>query len=330
MTLTELLESVRRVEARTNRLVNDTMVGAYLSHFKGRGMDFEELREYIPGDDVRDIDWNVTHRLGRPFVKRFREERELTAVLAVDVSASSGFGSANRTKREFAAEIAATLAFSAAKNGDKVALLLFTDEVELFVPPRKGRRHILRLVRELLLFQPKKRGTDISGALGFLNHVLHRRAMVFLLTDFLHTGGGDRPRPSFSSSSSNPSENNIEDEGRERERGGLNSRDVVAELGLTNTRHDVVCLHLHDPRESELPDAGLVTLEDAETGELLEIDSRRSSVREKFSRLNQQRLEQLDQSLNRTAVDTLRLNTNEPFAPVLQRFFEIRRGRRRG
>ncbi len=152
MTLTELLESVRRVEVRTNRLVNDTMVGAYLSHFKGRGMDFEELREYIPGDDVRDIDWNVTHRLGRVFVKRFREERELTAVLAVDVSASSRFGSANRTKREFAAEIAATLALSAAKNGDKVALLLFTDEVELFVPPRKGRRHILRLVRELLTF----------------------------------------------------------------------------------------------------------------------------------------------------------------------------------
>ena len=154
MTLTELLESVRRVEVRTNRLVNDTMVGAYLSHFKGRGMDFEELREYIPGDDVRDIDWNVTHRLGRPFVKRFREERELTAVLAVDVSASSQFGSANRTKREFAVEIAATLAMSAAKNGDKVALLLFTDEVELFVPPRKGRRHILRIVREMLMFKP--------------------------------------------------------------------------------------------------------------------------------------------------------------------------------
>ena len=187
MTLTELLESVRRVEVRTNRLANDTMVGAYLSRFKGRGMDFEELREYIPGDDVRDIDWNVTHRMGRPFVKRFREERELTAVLAVDVSASSSFGSASRTKREFAVEIAATLARSAAKNGDKVALLLFTDEVELFVPPRKGRRHILRIVRELLTCKPRKRGTDISSALVFLNHVLHRRAIVFLLTDFLHS-----------------------------------------------------------------------------------------------------------------------------------------------
>jgi uncharacterized protein (DUF58 family) len=301
MTVTELLESVRRVEVRTNRLVNDTMGGAYLSGFKGRGMDFEDLREYMPGDDVRDIDWNVTHRLGRVFVKRFREERELTAVLAVDVSASSSFGSANRTKREFACEIAATLAMSAAKNGDKVALLLFTDEVELFVPPRKGRRHILRLVREMLMFKPKKRATDISRALVFLNHVLNRRAIVFLLTDFLHSNSAAKK-----------------------------SRDVVAELGLTNTRHDVVCLHLHDPRESVLPDAGLVTIEDAETGELLEIDSNKNSVREKFSKINRQRLEQLDQSLNRTAVDTLRLNTNEPFAPVLQRFFEIRRGRRRG
>src|SRR5205809_354998 len=171
MTLAELIESVRRVELRTNRLVNDTMVGAYLSHFKGRGMDFEELREYIPGDDVRDIDWNVTNRMGRPFVKRFREERELAAVLAVDVSGSSAFGSGDRTKREFAAEVAATLAVSAARNGDKVALLLFTDKVELFVPPRKGRRHILRLVREMLAHEPRRRCTDVTAALAFLNRV---------------------------------------------------------------------------------------------------------------------------------------------------------------
>ena len=316
MTVTELLESVRRVEVRTNRLVNDTMGGAYLSGFKGRGMDFEELREYMPGDDVRDIDWNVTHRLGRPFVKRFREERELTAVLAVDVSASSRFGSANRTKREFAAEVAATLALSAAKNGDKVALLLFTDEVELFIPPRKGRRHILRLVRELLMFQPQKRGTDISRALGFLNHVLNRRAIVFLLTDFLHTdaGGASVLTSRFAGAPAPPTA----------------GRDVIADLGLSNTRHDVVCLHLHDPRESVLPDAGLVTIEDAETGELLELDSGRGAVREKFASVNAGRLAELDRSLNRTGVDTLRLNTTEPFAPVLQRFFEIRRGRRRG
>jgi uncharacterized protein (DUF58 family) len=280
------------------------------------GMDFEDLREYMPGDDVRAIDWNVTHRLGRPFVKRFREERELTAVLAVDVSASSSFGSASRTKREFAAEIAATLAMSAAKNGDKVALLLFTDEVELFVPPRKGRRHILRLVREMLMFKPRRRGTDISGALGFLNHVLHRRAIVFLLTDFLHSDTGRAGSPLAT----------VGAHGVTRP----TNRDVIAELGLTNTRHDVVCLHLHDPRESELPDAGLVTIEDAETGELLELNSTRSSVREKFAAVNAGRLAELDRALIRTGVDTLRLKTTEPFAPVLQRFFEIRRGRRRG
>jgi len=324
MTLTELLESVRRVEVRTNRLANDTMVGAYLSRFKGRGMDFEELREYIPGDDVRDIDWNVTHRMGRPFVKRFREERELTAVLAVDVSASSSFGSASRTKREFAVEIAATLARSAAKNGDKVALLLFTDEVELFVPPRKGRRHILRIVRELLTCKPRKRGTDISSALVFLNHVLHRRAIVFLLTDFLHSQCS--PQSTVHSPKSAARLGTVDS--------GLataqSARNVIAELGLTNTRHDVVCLHLHDPREGELPDAGLVTIEDAETGELLELDSTRGSVRERFAAANAGRLAELDRALNRTAVDTLRLNTSEPFAPALQRFFEIRRGRRRG
>jgi uncharacterized protein (DUF58 family) len=317
MTLTELLESVRRIEVRTNRLASDMMVGAYLSRFKGRGMDFEELREYIPGDDVRDIDWNVTHRLGRPFVKRFREERELTAVLAVDVSASSAFGSASRTKREFAVEIATTLAMSAAKTGDKVALLLFTDEVELFVPPRKGRRHLLRIVREMLMFKPRRRGTDISGALGFLNHVLHRRAIVFLLTDFLHSsaGGASVPASRLVSSLAPPNDN---------------QRDVVQALGLTNTRHDVVCLHLHDPRECTLPDAGLLTIEDAETGELLQLDSRREAVRGRFAAANAERLAELDRALIRTGVDTLRLNAAEPFAPALERFFEIRRGRRRG
>src|SRR2546427_263646 len=189
MTLPEVFESVRRVEVRTNRLVNATMVGAYLSHFKGRGMDFEELREYMPGDDVRDIDWNVTNRMGRPFVKRFREERELAVVLALDVSASSAFGSARRNKREFAAEVSATLALAATRSSDKVALLLFSDQVELFVPPRKGRRHILRIVREMIFFEPKHRGTNIPAALTFLNHVLHRRSIIFLLTDFLHSLG---------------------------------------------------------------------------------------------------------------------------------------------
>src|SRR5438552_12137155 len=222
MTITDLLETVRRVEVRTNRLVNDTMVGAYLSHFKGRGMDFEELREYIPGDEVRDIDWNVTYRMGRPFVKRYREERELAMVLAVDVSASSAFGSLRRTKREFAAEIAATLAISAARSSDKVALLLFSDHIELYLPPRKGRRHILRLIRETLFFEPKHRGTRIPAALAFLNHTLHRRSIVFLLTDFLHSTASASVQPGA-------------------------GRDAVQEMGLTNARHDLICLHLHDP-----------------------------------------------------------------------------------
>src|ERR1051326_1700532 len=271
MTIAELLATVRRIEVRTNRLVNDMMVGAYLSHFKGRGMDFEELREYIPGDEVRDIDWNVTYRMGRPFVKRFREERELALLIAVDVSASSAFGSLRRTKREFAAEVASTLAVSAARNGDKVGLLLFSDQVELYLPPRKGRRHILRLIREMLFFKPKHTGTNIPAGLAFLNHVLRRRAIVFLLTDFLHSFGDQNIKPGTprNAGSSAGGEAGI-------------GRDALQEVGLTNARHDLVCLHLHDPRESKLPPAGLLTVEAAETGELVELDSSRSAVRYKF------------------------------------------------
>jgi len=319
MSPTELLEAVRRVEVLTNRLVTDTMVGAYLSHFRGRGMDFEELREYMPGDDVRDIDWNVTNRMGRPFVKRFREERELAAVLVLDVSGSSAFGSGDRSKREFAAEVATTLAASAARNGDKVALVLFTEEVELYIPPRKGRRHLLRIVREMLAYEPRRRGTDVTAPLAFLNRVLHRRAMVFLLTDFLHGNGAAAP---VLDSKFSLSHGKLKRE--------LQRCDVIQELGRTNMRHDLVCLHLHDPREGELPDAGLLAVEDAETGELLEMDSTQLCVRERFLRANRQRLDDLDRALNRTGVDTLRFNTSEPFAPLLQRFFEIRRGRRRG
>src|SRR5260221_11978761 len=293
------------MEVRTTRLVNDMMVGAYLSHFKGRGMDFEELREYMPGDEVRDIDWNVTYRMGRPFVKRYREERELAMVLALDISGSSAFGSIRRSKREFAAEIACTLALSAARSSDKVALLLFSDRVELYLPPRKGRRHILRLLRELLFFEPKRRGTNIPAALTFLNHVLHRRSIVFLLTDFLHSFGQAATRP-------------------------VAGRDTLQEIGLTNARHDMICLHLHDPRESVLPAAGLLTIEDAETSELLEIDSNRAAVREKFAQTNAERLAELDRALQRAGVDTLRFSTAETFAQTLQRFFETRRGRRRG
>jgi uncharacterized protein (DUF58 family) len=305
MTIQETLEAVRRVEIRTNRLVNDMMVGAYLSHFKGRGMDFEELREYMPGDDVRSIDWNVTYRMGRPFVKRFREERELGVVLAMDVSASNAFGSTRRSKREFATEIAATLACSAARSSDKVGLLLFSDRTELFLPPRKGRRQVLRTIKEMLFFEPKHKETNIPAALAFLNHVIPRRSIVFLFTDFLHSFG----------------------RGSSRLQAG---RDMVQEIGMTNARHDLICVHLHDPRESELPNAGLLTIEDAETGENLELDSARLSVRQTYADTNAERLGELDRALRQGGVDTLRFNTAEPFAQTLQQFFETRRGRRRG
>jgi len=305
VTIQEILATVRRVEIRTNRLVNDMMVGAYLSRFKGRGMDFEELREYMPGDDVRSIDWNVTYRMGRPFIKRFREERELGVILAVDISASGAFGSIRRSKRESAVEIASTLACSAARSSDKVGLILFSDQVELFLPPRKGRSHILRTIKEMLFFEPKHKGTNITAALAFLNHVVKRRSIVFLFTDFLRSSADSA-------------------------RGSQAGRDMVQEIGMTNARHDLVCVHLHDPRESSLPNAGLLTIEDAETGELLELDSTRATVRQKYAETNTERLAELDRALRQAGVDTLRFSTGEPFAQTLQKFFETRRGRRRG
>ena len=293
-----LLSRVRRVEITTRRAVNDMMVGAYHSQFKGRGLDFEELREYIPGDDVRSIDWNVTARMRRPFVKNYREERELTTWLVVDVSASGEFGSQRVTKREFAAEVAATLATSALKNGDKVGLLLFTDEAELVLKPKKGRRHLLRVIRELLAFEPRHRHTDIQNALGFFNHIAKRRAIVFLVSVFLHSSGRS-----------------------------ATGRDLFDEIGQTNVRHDLVALHLHDPRETELPNAGVVTLEDSETGAIYTLDAARPALRAAYAREADARVERLDHSLAECGVDTLRLIAGEDFAPRLQRFFEQRRRR---
>jgi uncharacterized protein (DUF58 family) len=232
-------------------------------------------------------------------VKRFREEREMGMLLAVDVSGSSGFGSGSRTKREFAAEIAATLAISATRSSDKVGLLLFSEKPELYLPPRKGRRHILRVLREMLMFEPAHRGTSIPAALTFLNHVLRRRAIVFLLSDFLETNA----------SAGGP-------------------RATLDEIGLTNARHDLVCVHLNDPRETELPAVGLLTLEDAETGELIELDTNRAQTRERYAATNAERLLELDREFRRAGVDTLRFNTAESFAQTLQRFFETRRRRR--
>ena len=293
---TDILARVRRIELRTSKLANDLMVGAYHSQFKGRGMNFEELREYVPGDDVRTIDWNVTARMRRPFVKLHREERELSVVLVLDVSASGDFGSSDRTKREVAAEIAGTLAFSAIRNGDKVGLLLFSDEVELFLPPKKGRRHLLRIIREALAFSPKRRGTRIESALSFLNHVTHRRSIVFLISDFLH-GSAD------------------------------GKRDIFQEIGRTNSRHDLVCVQLQDARERDLPASGMLVVEDLETGEVIEVDSTRATVREAFAESVTRRQEHLDRALTQSGVDILRLGAADDHGAMLQHFFEHRRRR---
>ena len=290
----DILARVRQVELRARKQANDLMAGAYHSQFKGRGMDFEELREYVPGDDVRTIDWNVTARMRRPFVKLHREERELAVLLVIDISASGNFGSRGQTKREYAAEVAATLAYSALRNGDKVGLLLFSDEVELFLPPKKGRKHFLRVIRETIGFRARHRGTNIRTALAFLNHVTHRRAIVFLLTDFLH--------------SAEPQQH-----------------DLSTEIGRTHARHDMICIHITDPRERALPPAGLLTIEDAETGEHLEVDTTRMATREAFAEQANRRMEALDRALAHTGVDLLRLAPGVAHASVLQRFFEQRR-----
>ena len=298
VTTGDILARVRRVELRTSKLANDLMVGAYHSQFEGRGMDFEELREYVPGDDVRTIDWNVTARMRRPFVKLHREERELSVVLVLDISASGDFGSTERTKRELATEIAGTLAFSAMRNGDKVGLLLFSDEVELFLPPRKGRRHLLRVIREALVHRPRRKGTSIQTALSFLNHVVHRRSIVFLITDFLHSFGA-----------------------------GEGQRDIFQEIGRTNARHDLVCLQMQDARERALPESGMLVVEDLETGEVIEVDSTRETVRDAFAAGAAQMQEEMDRALMQSGVDIIRLGEADDFAAVLQRFFEHRRRR---
>jgi uncharacterized protein (DUF58 family) len=294
----EMLKKVRQVELRTRRLVTDALAGEYHSVFKGRGMDFDEVREYTPGDEVRLIDWNVTARTGTTFIKKLREERELTILLAVDVSASGTFGSRDQSKRELAAELASVLAFSAIRNRDNVGLLLFTDEVEQFIPPGKGRQHVLRVIREILFCTPQRRGTDIAAALDFLNDVQRRRAVVFVISDFLEPAAA-----------------------QER---------LKLQLRLANKRHDLVLLHLRDPREEELPAVGLLTLEDAETGEVREIDTSSRRVRESFRRRALDRLDQFRRAARQAGVDLLELRTGEPYSHALYTFFQNRTRRQRG
>jgi uncharacterized protein (DUF58 family) len=295
-----ILGRMRQLEIRTRRLVNDTLAGQYHSVFKGRGMDFDEVREYVPGDEVRTIDWNVTARSGHPFVKKFTEERELTILLLVDVSASGNFGSGERTKRELAAEIGGVLAFSAIRNSDKVGLILYSDAVELYIPPKKGRRHVLRVVREILYFQPAGRGTDTVKALDFANHILHRRAIAFLISDFQSAKDPEQALPALRRA-----------------------------MRQTNRRHDLVALHIADLREKSLPDVGLLAIEDAETGEVVELDTADADVRTRFAAGVDDRARQLVRGLRAEGVDTLELDTGLPYLPALQRFFKNRTRRRR-
>ena len=287
---------MRELEITTRRVVDDTMAGAYHSVFKGRGMDFDEVREYTPGDEVRTIDWNVTARAGRAFVKKFTEERELTIFLVVDISASGNFGSGTMSKRDLAAEVASVLAFSAIRNSDKVGLILYTDRIERYLPPKKGRRHVLRVVRDILYHEPQGIGTDTVKTLDVVNHVLHRRAVVFLISDF-QAGGGD---PNVA-------------------RAGLR-RAVRA----THRRHDLIAVHIEDPREKELPNVGIIALEDAETGEIIELNTARAAVRKSFSELSLERAQRLRSDLRAEGVDTVQLRTDTPYIPPLQRFFKSR------
>jgi uncharacterized protein (DUF58 family) len=293
------MSDMKRLEIRTRRMVNDSLAGSYHSVFKGRGMDFDEVREYNPGDEVRTIDWNVTARAGKTFVKKYTEERELTILLVVDISASGNFGSAAMSKRDLAAELASVLAFSAIRNSDKVGLILYTDRIERYLPPKKGRRHVLRVVRDILYHEPEGRGTDNIKALDVVNHLLHRRAVVFLISDFEIPGDPVAARASL--------------------------RRAVRQ---TNRRHDLIAVHVEDPHEKELPNVGILALEDAETGEIIELDTASAAVRRRFKEMSLARSAKLATDLRSEGVDTLQLRTDQPYMAALQRFFKTRERRR--
>jgi len=283
----EILKKVRRIEITTRGLVNDVFSGEYHSVFKGRGMDFAEVREYQVGDDIRTIDWNVTARYGHPFVKVFEEERELTVMLMVDASSSGEFGTFERMKGEIAVEICALLAFSAIKNNDKVGLIIFTDKIEKFVPPRKGKSHVLRVLRELLYFKPEDRKTDIGVALEYLSRVVQRRSVVFLVSDFLTS---------------------------EYERA----------LRIANRRHDIVAINIVDPRELALPRIGYIELEDAETGEEILVDTSDSRIRKLFAGKVSESMLQRQKLFRSMNVDQITVHTDESYVEPLIRFFRMR------
>ncbi|HVS15772.1 MAG TPA: DUF58 domain-containing protein [Thermoanaerobaculia bacterium] len=287
----ELFQQIKAIQIRTQRLVTDVLAGEYESAFKGRGMEFEQVREYQPGDDIRHIDWNVTARMSHPFVKEHREERELTVVLVVDVSSSGAFGTRGRMKNEVAAEVAAVLAYTAIRNNDRVGLIVFSERVELFIPPKKGRAHVWRVIREILTFRPTGRGTDLEGALEFLARVARRRAVCFLLSDFQAESWQDRLR-------------------------------VVAR------RHDVTAIVVADRRETSLPPIGILELEDAETGELRLVDTRDRRVRDSFEELTRRDREQRRELFRSAGLGEIEVWTDEPYVESIIRYFRWRERRR--
>jgi uncharacterized protein (DUF58 family) len=286
----EILKKIRTLEIKTRGLVQTIFAGDYHSVFKGRGMNFEDVREYQPGDEIRSIDWNVTARMGTAFIKKFTEERELTMMLIVDVSASGNFGSTTQSKRELAAEVACLLAFSAIRNNDKVGLLLFTDRVELFIPPKKGRSHTLRIIREILFFEPLGRGTHPALALDYLNKIVTRRAVVFFISDF--------QAPDFSRA-----------------------------LAVTGRRHDFIAVQVQDERERSFPNIGIITLEDAETGEQVEINTADRTMRSRFADVVDRQEAELLRMLRRNNIDAIALKTGEDYLPALRSFFKQRERR---
>jgi uncharacterized protein (DUF58 family) len=286
----EIFKKIRRIEIRTRKLVNDLFSGEYHSTFKGQGMEFEEVREYTHGDDIRLIDWNVTARTGLPFVKKFKEERELTVTLLVDASSSGRFGTFERYKEELAAELCALLAFSAIKNNDKVGLIIFTDKIEKYIPPQKGQPHVLRLIREILYFTPEHTKTDIAGALEFFNKVTKRKSVVFLISDFL-------------------------------------SEDFFTPLRIANKKHDIIAVKISDPRELNFGNYGLIELDDAETGEVMVLDTSSAVFRKEFAKQAVQSSDELKRSLQIIDLDFIHIRTDRPYTIPLIQFFKMREKR---
>ena len=286
----EVLRKIRRIEITTSKLVTDFLSGQYESVFKGRGIEFDEVREYQPGDEIRTIDWNVTARMGHPFVKKFVEERQLTVMILLDASSSSSFGTTKRYKKELAAEVSAVLAFAAIQNNDRIGLIIFTDRIEKFVPPRKGLHHVLRVVREALYFTPKGKGTDIAGALRYLDNVIARRAVTFIISDFF-------------------------------------AKDFKKPLSIANKRHDVVAITIADPREAELPNAGIVELVDAETGRAYTIDTSSEKVRARYAKGASAIHKERGEIFGSVGVDHIDISTDKPYIEAFIKFFKMRKRR---